>query len=637
MGEQRVSLVSDQKQMQKFVKSLLNDVTALEHMIKEGWFESDITRIGAEQEMVMVDNETFKPALIAMEALDAMKDYPWVETELAKFNLETNLDPRTFTGDCFSALEKENSDKLNKIQEVLNGMNSSILLTGILPTLRKYHLEMDNLTPKKRYYALMEALNKQLIGQSYELRILGIDELLVKHSSPLLEACNTSFQVHLQVTPDNFVKMYNIAQALAGPMMAISANSPIVFGKRLWHETRIALFQQSLDTRTTHDHMRERSPRVSFGRDWLQKSIMEIYKEDIARFRVLLSSDVEEDSLAMIKEGNVPKLRALQVHNSTVYRWNRPCYGISENGKPHLRIENRILPSGPTVIDEVANACFWLGCMEGMALEVNDITTQMSFVDARDNFGKAAKFGIDSKFTWFNDEKIAAVDLIKILLPIARKGLEYRGVVKADIDRYLNVIEQRAIKHMTGARWMLRAFTKLHQNSNTDEALSVLTATMIHNQQSNRPVHEWDEPSIDDLKLYNPSHLKVSEFMLTDLYTVQKDDIVDLVAELMDWNTIRYTPVEDTKGKLVGLVTARLLLRHFIKNKNSRKPATVSEIMIAQPITVSQDANILDAMKLMQDNKIGCLPVVNGDELVGLISETEFLRITARLIQRNKF
>ncbi len=635
MGEQRVSLVSDQKQMQKFVKALLNDVQALEHMIQEGWFEAGVTRIGAEQEMVMVDNETFKPALIAMEALDRMKDYPWVETELAKFNLETNLDPRVFEGDCFSALEAENSEKINKIQAVLDGMNTSIVLTGILPTLRKYHLELENLTPKKRYFALMEALDKQRIGESYELRIIGIDELLVKHSSPLLEACNTSFQVHLQIEPKDFVKMYNIAQGLAGPMMAIAANSPIVFGKRLWHETRIALFQQSLDTRTTHDHMRERSPRVSFGRDWLKKSILEIYKEDIARFRVLLSSDVEEDSMAMIKEGKVPKLRALQVHNSTVYRWNRPCYGISENGQPHLRIENRILPSGPTVLDEVANACFWLGCMEGCALEIEDITTHMSFVDARDNFGKAAKFGMDTKFSWFNDEKISAADLVRRLLPIARKGLESRGVDKQDIDKYLGVIHGRVEKHMTGARWMLRAFTKLHETTNTDEALSVLTATMIKNQQSNLPVHEWEEPTINDLKLYNPSHLKVSEFMLTDLYTVQKDDIIDLVAELMDWNTIRYTPVEDSKGQLVGLVTARLLLRSFMKNKNSpRKTTLVSDIMIHKPITVTQETNILDAMKLMKDNKIGCLPVVNGNELVGLISETEFLRITARLIQR---
>ena len=245
------------------------------------------------------------------------------------------------------------------------------------------------------------------------------------------------------------------------------------------------------------------------------------------------------------------------------------------------------------------------------------------------------KIGIDSKFTWFFDEKISAEDLIFRLLPIARKGLESRNVDNADIDKYLNVIQKRAEKSMTGARWMLRAFTKLHENSNTDEALSVLTATMINNQQSNKPVHEWEMPSIDDLKMYRPSHLKVSEFMLTDLYTVQKDDIVDLVAELMDWNTIRYTPVEDTKGKLVGLVTARLLLRNYIKNKsNPKKTTLVSEIMIQNPITVTQDTNILDAMKLMKDNKIGCLPVVNGDELVGLISETEFLRITARLLNR---
>jgi len=634
MGEQKVSLVSDQKQMQKFVKSLLQDVNALEYMLENDWFESDVVRIGAEQEMVMVDKQTYKPSLVAMEALERMQQYPWVETELAKFNLETNLEPRIFEKDCFSRLEEENSSKLRKIQEVLDGMDTSIVLTGILPTLRKYHLEMENLTPKKRYFALMEALNRQLIGQSYELRIVGIDELLVKHSSPLLEACNTSFQVHLQVSPRDFVKMYNIAQALAGPMMAISANSPVVFGKRLWHETRIALFQQSLDTRTSHDHMRERSPRVSFGRDWLHDSILEIYRDDISRFRVLLSSDVDEDSMEMIKNDKVPKLRALQVHNSTVYRWNRPCYGISDNGKPHLRIENRILPSGPTVIDEVANACFWLGCMIGMADEVGDIMTKMSFADARDNFGKAAKFGIDSKFTWFNDEKVSAENLILELLPISRKGLESRNVDAADIDRYLHIIEQRAVKNVTGARWMLRAYTKLAENTNTDEALSVLTATMIQNEQSNKPVHEWQLPSLEDLKMYKPSHLKVSEFMLTDLYTVQKDDIVDLVAELMEWNTIRYAPVEDTKGKLVGLVTARLVLRHYMKKQNSKKNTTVSEIMIKDPVTITQDTNILDAMKLMKEHKIGCLPVVNGDELVGLISETEFLRIADRLLNR---
>jgi len=635
MGEQRVSLVSDQKQMQKFVRALLNDVHALEHMLENGWFESDISRIGAEQEMVMVDKSTFKPALIAMEALEKMTDYPWVETELGKFNLETNLTPRTFKGDCFTELENENSDKLQKIQQVLDGFNASILLTGICPTFRKYHLDMENLTPKKRYFALMEAINNQLIGQAYELRILGIDELLVKHDSPLLEACNTSFQVHLQVAPEDFVSYYNIAQALAAPVMAISANSPIVFGKRLWHETRIALFQQSLDTRTTHDHMRERSPRVSFGKDWIHKTILEIYREDIARFRVLLSSDIEEDSLAMVKNNEVPKLRALQVHNSTVYRWNRPCYGISENGKPHLRIENRVFPSGPTVLDEVANACFWLGAMVGLRMEVEDIRQKMSFVDARDNFGKAAKFGLDTKFTWFNDEKINAVDLVDRLIIIAEKGLQSKQVDQKDIDKYLGVIRQRAKNHMTGARWMLRAFTNLHHDHNTDEALSTLTASMLKHQLTNKPVHEWPMPNINDLKIYRPSHLKVSEFMLTDLFTVQKDDIIDLVAELMDWNTIRYTPVEDKKGNLVGLVTARLILRYYLKNRHSKKTGIVSDIMIENPITIDQDANIMEAMRLMREHKIGCLPVVNGNELVGLISEKEFLRITGSLIERD--
>ena len=351
MGEQKVSQVTGQRQMQKFVKSLLEDVQALEYMLDNNWFEDDITRIGAEQEMVMVDKTTMKPACIAMEALDKMQDYPWVETELAKFNLETNLTPRVFEGNCFSELLEENGGKLNKIQEKLDEMGAQIVLTGILPTLRKHHMEMENLTPKKRYKALMEAIHNQLHGADFELRMTGIDELSIKHSNPLLEAVNTSFQVHLQVAPQRFVKMYNIAQALAGPIIAIASNSPMVFGKRLWHESRIAMFQQSIDTRTSLDHMREKSGRVSFGKQWLDKSVLEIYKEDISRFRVLLSSDVEEDSLEMIRAKKVPKLRSLQVHNSTVYRWNRPCYGISENGKPHLRIENRVLASGPTNLD----------------------------------------------------------------------------------------------------------------------------------------------------------------------------------------------------------------------------------------------------------------------------------------------
>lgn len=623
--------------MQQFVKKLLRDVQALEHMLDNDWFEDDIVRIGAEQEMCLVHHKTFKPATIAMEALEEMKEYDWVETELAKFNLETNLDPRTFTGDCLSQMEKENSGKLDKISKKLKKLRANLVLTGILPTLRKHDLEMHNLTPKKRYFALMESINQQLIGNAYELRLSGIDELLLRHGSPLLEACNTSFQVHLQVSPQEFAPMYNISQALAAPIIAVAANSPIVFGKRLWHESRIALFQQALDVRTTNDHMRQRSPRVNFGSDWLDKSIMEIYKEDIARFRVLLSADVEEDSIKLIQEGKAPKLRALQVHNSTVYRWNRPCYGVSPNGKPHLRIENRVIPAGPTVLDEMANSALWLGAMQGMRLHYPDVREKMSWEDVQDNFVKAAKFGIDSRFTWFGDQKVTVNDLLLgEIIPLAREGLKHRKVDDADIDRYLGVIEERAKQNMNGARWQLRAYTKLTKEVTRDEALCVLTSAMYENQSKNKPVHEWKLPEAKDMPDYKPAKLMIDEFMETDLFTVQKDDLIELVAELMDWRKIRYMPVEDSKGKLVGLITSRLLLRHFThQHKLNGKQATcVKDIMINAPMTISPNETIVQAMKAMRNNKIGCLPVVQNDELIGIITEMDFLRISGRLMER---
>ncbi|HRX28139.1 MAG TPA: CBS domain-containing protein, partial [Saprospiraceae bacterium] len=435
----------------------------------------------------------------------------------------------------------------------------------------------------------------------------------------------------------DFVQKYNISQVLAAPIMAVAANSPIVFGKRLWHESRIAMFQQSIDTRSSHDHMRERSARVSFGKDWIHDSILDIYREDISRFRVLLSSDVEEDSLALLKKGQVPKLRALQVHNSTVYRWNRPCYGISDNGRPHLRIENRVLPSGPTVMDEIANAVFWLGAMEGLAMEVKDVRDRMSFEDAKDNFVKAAKFGIDSKFTWFDDEKISAVDLIlEKLIPISRKGLLSKGINQKDIDRFLGIIKGRAESHMNGARWLLRSYTDLIKKTNKDAALTLLTSQIAKYQKSGIPVHEWETPSLSDLLQYNPDHLMVSEFMNTDLITVQKDDIVELVAELMDWQKIRYCPVEDNKGNLIGLVTSRHILRHLLKYKGSKKTFVVEDIMIEKLITVNEKTNIVEALNLMNDYKIGCLPVVSGDALIGIITESDFIAITSRLLDRLK-
>jgi len=642
MGFQKVSTVDSKQQMENFVQNLLGDVRAFEYMLQNDWFESDITRIGAEQEMCLVDNKTFKPACINMEVLERMgDDKPWCVTELAKFNLENNLSPREFTGTCLSDMEAENRHYLAIIQKVLDEFDASIVLCGILPTLRKQDLDMHNLTPKDRYFALMAAIQRHLLGTAFELRVEGVDELLVKHDSPLLEACNTSFQVHLQVAPRDFVKMYNIAQVLAAPMIAVSANSPLVFGRRLWHETRIALFQQSLDTRTTYDHMRERSPRVNFGSGWLKNDITEIYKEDISRFRVLLAGDIEENSMEMLMAGKTPKLRALQIHNSTVYRWNRPCYGISPNGKPHLRIENRVIPSGPTSVDAIANAALWLGCMVGMNHHIPDVTQQIDFADARDNFLKSAKFGIDSTFSWLKDKKTPVKDIIlHEMLPLAKEGLKMQKVKSSDISKYLDIIEARAKEHKTGARWALRSYTTLLKTVTKDEALAAVTAATIKNQRENKPVHTWNEATAADLENWQPAHISVEEFMSTDLFTVQKEDLVALVAEIMDWRRIRYMPVENSKGELVGLISSRILLRHFARtlvDKNEEnKVMTVNDLMIEKPITVTPETSIMEAMRKMREHKIGCMPVVKGKDLVGVITEMDFLRITARLLEQAK-
>lgn len=641
MGEQRVQLASDEV-MQRFIINLLKDIEALEYMLEHDWFENDVVRIGAEQEMALVDKKHFRPMNVAMPALEKMKKYDWIETELAQFNLETNLTPHLFQDTCLSKLENEIKHNLDITRKVLNSLDAELILTGILPTFRKQDLSLDNLTPKPRYRALMDAINAQLTGNLYELRLRGIDEILVNHDSPMLEACNTSFQVHLQVGANEFVKMHNIAQTLAAPTMAFAANSPIVFGKRLWHESRIALFQQALDIRTTKDHMRERSPRVSFGTGWIDDSVLEIYKDDIARFRVLIAGEKEEDSIAFIKKGKVPKLRALQVHNSTVYRWNRPCYGISDTGKPHLRIENRVIAAGPTIRDEVANAAFWLGAMKGIAKNYDDIRTVISWADIRDNFEKAARFGIDSNFTWFNDQKISACDLVlKELLPLAKEGLESQNVRKDDINTYLDVIEERAKRHMNGARWQLRAYTNLRKQTGQAEALTVLTASIIENQKKEIPVHEWAMPKIEDVEPFLPVVLKVDEFMQTDLLTVREDDLIEMVAKLMEWRHIRHMPIEDDHGNFVGLITSKELLSYYAtcniqKDSLERKDVVAQDIMLQDVPTIHPDASISEAMEMLRQTHIGCIPVTQDNELIGLITESDFLSITGRLIDHGE-
>lgn len=633
MGEERVKLADTNEQIQSFMKHVLQDLRALQKMLDEDWFETDILRIGAEQELCMVDPHG-KVFPRSMEVLEALGEGNFT-TEFARFNLEINMDPLEFKGDCLSQMENNMHKQVEHVRETVRELGGDILLTGILPTIRKMDVDIKNLTPLQRYEALCEAINK-LRGKEFELRIQGMDELLMKFDSPLLEACNTGFQVHLQVKPSEFVNRYNIAQAVTAPVLAAAVNSPILFGKRLWAETRVALFHQSIDTRQVGEHLRDSSPRVTFGNQWIEDSILDVYKEDISRYRVMLSAEVEEEVEKLMEEGKVPELMALNVHNSSVYRWNRPCYGVG-NGKPHLRIENRVLPSGPTVVDEVANAAFWLGLLNGFEDEYPDITQEMDFDNARMNFFAASKMGLDTKFIWTKDRKITAVDLIKDeLLPIARNGLSKAEIDPSDIDTYLNIIEERADAAQTGSYWMVKSYGKLIKEGNKEQALSAITNAMIKNQNKGEPVHKWGLARVEDLEHWKPSKLMVEEFMTTDLFTVRKDDILEFVANLLDWRKIRYLPVEDDQKHLIGLITMRQLLRIYSKSEektNDTGARTVSDVMIQNPITIHPEASIMEAMAIMKDQQIGCLPVVKNSRLVGIITEGNFMNITIRLLK----
>ncbi|MFT4736477.1 MAG: CBS domain-containing protein/gamma-glutamylcysteine synthetase [Cyclobacteriaceae bacterium] len=633
MGDLNVKLVSTRSQLNTFTRNLLRDIHGMERMLEEGWFNEDPIHIGAEQEICIVDNH-YKPAPKSLSILESLGDSHFT-TELAKFNIEANLDPLVFEKNCFSVLENTIDGLLEKLSVICSAEQLDYVLTGILPTIRKFDLEIGNLTPLERYHALMEAISK-MRGKIHELHINGIDELNIKHDSAMLESCNTSFQVHLQVRPDDFVRKYNISQVLAGPVLALAVNSPLLFGKRLWAETRVALFQQSIDTRVATEHIRDRSARVMFGNSWLAHSIVEMYKEDIVRFRIMLMTDTESDVLKKIDNNITPELRALMIHNSTVYRWNRPCYGISPNGRPHLRVENRVLPSGPSVLDEVANAAFWIGMMNEFDQEYPDVTQVMEFDHAKDNFLSAARDGLNTDFTWIKGKKISIHELVKKeLLPIARAGLERNKIDKKDIDRYLSVIEERNEARMTGTQWMINSHNHLMKTSSREEVSIALTASMIKNQKSKIPVHKWKLSERSDIQHWQPYAMLVEEFMTTDLFTVQQDDIPELVSDILSWKKIKHVPVEDDKGRIKGLMNYRLLLQYYSKSFHvAQSPkVVVKDLMIKNPITIHPEATIEDALKLMRTQKIDCLPVVKNDRLIGIITEGNFINITMSLLK----
>ena len=334
MGEKDIRIERDSSELRVFTQALLRDVQALDRLLREGAIESGVRRIGLEQELFLVDDQ-WRPAPLAMQVLERIDD-PRVTSEIGLFNLECNLEPLLFGGNCLRLMENRLNELLESVRRTVRDLGIDIVLAGILPTLRKSDLTLDNMVPADRYFALNDALTR-MRGGPYDLRIKGTDELRVTHDSVMLEAANASFQVHFQVGPEEFARLYNIATTVSAPVLAAAVNSPLMLGRRLWHETRIAVFQQSVDTRSPLSEIRDVPARVSFGREWVEESVLEIFKSDVSRFRVLLGRQVDEDPMQELEAGRIPELQALQLFNSTVYRWNRACYGVAD-GTAHLRI-----------------------------------------------------------------------------------------------------------------------------------------------------------------------------------------------------------------------------------------------------------------------------------------------------------
>lgn len=631
MGEKKISVGTDEEQMRAFTLAVLNDLQALERLLAERAMEEDEVRIGAEQELFLIDR-SMHPAPIALKVLDKARE-PRLTTEIGLFNLEANLTPLDLSGGCFSAMENELCELTEIVRRAAAAFGADVVLAGILPTIQPSDVTEDNLTPLPRY-AEINRVATELFGSERHIQIKGLDELNITHDDTYLEFCNTSFQVHLQTPVSEFVNTYNWAQAMSAPVLASAVNSPLLFNHRLWHETRLALFQHATDTRSYTHRERNQTPRVNFGDRWVEGSILEVLREDAIRFRILLTQAIDENSLETLARGEVPKLAAWRLHNGTIWRWNRPCYGISD-GRPGLRIEARYLPAGPSIIDEMANAAFLIGLLIHMPREFGDIKQYMSFDDAKSNFFNAARYGLNGQIRGLDGKSRRVGRLIlEELLPRARLGLKEAGVDENDNSRLLDVIEERVTMETSGAKWMLDSAASMDPLAKPNVRLRTLVSAMKSNQEAGLPVHKWELASIPQRSEWIDNYQTVEQFMAVDLFTVRPEDVIDLAANLMHWRHVRHVPVENDAGELIGIVSHRDLIELLARGATeTKRPVIVRDIMKTDLITISPETDTLDALHMMREKKIGCLPVVKGEKLVGLITAHDFLTVSAKLFE----
>lgn len=474
MGEEiRTSSFSD-ADFDHFKKSLTEETALLESWFKEKKFSAHSACAGFELEAWLVD-EQLHPAPINDIFLNELNN-PLASPELANFNIELNSTPCDLNGDVFSRMQHELDITWKQCQKIAQSLQSDIVMTGILPTLDNDVLHLANMSKMKRYRALNREVLHQRKGKPLVLDINGVEHLKVTHRDVMLEAAATSFQLHIQVNLDNAVRFFNASIAVSGPLLAVSANSPYLFGKDLWDETRIPLFEQAVAVGGYDGASFGPIRRVTFGDRYVRESLFECFQENLEHYPVLLPVKLEKGS----------SLAHLRMHNGTIWRWNRPLIGFDESGTPHLRIEQRVVPAGPTTLDAIANAAFYYGVVTAMAQMDVPIEDQIPHSSARDNFYAAARFGLRSSQQWLDGKTYNARELIlEKLLPLAHQGLRALGVSTDESEKYLGIISERVTSVQNGASWQ-RLFIQHNGND-----MAMLTQAYIKNQNSGEPVHKW--------------------------------------------------------------------------------------------------------------------------------------------------
>jgi hypothetical protein len=457
-------------------------------MLSERDFSFEHTHVGIEIEFNLVDDKG-DPALKNAEALEAIADEVF-QTELGLFNIEINVPPSRIEGTGLDTLQATLRDDLNEAQRKASQVGAHLVMIGILPTLQDGHFTRESLSANPRYHLLSDQILAAR-GEDIEIVIDGVDRLDTTADSIIPEAACTSTQLHLQVEPDDFAPMWNAAQAIAAAQVAVGANSPFLLGNQLWHETRIALFEQATDTRSAELKTQGVRPRVFFGERWIT-SVFDLFEENVRYFPALLPIVDDEDPLVELEEGRVPNLSELRLHNGTVYRWNRPIYDVAD-GRPHLRIENRLLPAGPTVVDTMANAALFYGLVKILGTSERPVWSQLSFRAAEDNFHQAARAGIETDLYWPSVGNVSARELVlRQLLPLAHAGLEEMGVDTAVRDRLLGIIERRCIVGRNGATWLIEEFeAQLRETPDRPTAMRATTQRYEELMHVGEPVHTW--------------------------------------------------------------------------------------------------------------------------------------------------